>query len=328
MKKSLIAILALVLSCVMLFAACGDKAEDKDADKAEETTAAVSDETTAAPTDETTAPAEEDTTAAPEVDVPAVKTDAEKVADYVAANGDDILAAFDAGFSGSGLTTTSTIEAVGTGIVLKICINELDNLTDDQRTAMQSSFNQLSASLGSGFDGVQAEIPELTYIKFDICEKNGTTIIDFTFDGSEADAPATDVPSTAVGGKSYALGSEEEGEMIILGVIYDANGYVTKVVYAMAAEIGVSTSDAETLEYTFTTIKGKFEQLKSDGGNATVEYEADDEGYLLKAEFDVSNEVEAAFAADMFGVANNGALVKFADVDASLLADGFTEYTE
>lgn len=319
-KRSLLALIALIVACMMVFAACGGGADKEDEKK--------DDETTVSTEDTTAAPEVDDTTAAPEVDVPAVKTDAEKVADYVAANGDDILAAFDAGFSGSGLTTTSTIEAVGTGIVLKICINELDNLTDDQRTAMQSTFNQLSASLGSGFDGVQAEIPELTYIKFDICEKNGTTIIDFTFDGSEADAPATDVPSTAVGSKSYQLGSPEEGEMIILALVYDANGYVTNVVYAMVAEIGVSTSDAETLEYTFTTIKGKFDQLKSDGGNVTVEYEVEEEGYFLKAEYSVSNEVEAAFAADMFGVANNGALVKFADVDASLLADGFTEYTE
>lgn len=64
MKKSLIALLALVLASVMLFAACGDEAASG-SDAAAETTVAADAETTAAAVEaETTAAVEAETTEA------------------------------------------------------------------------------------------------------------------------------------------------------------------------------------------------------------------------------------------------------------------------
>lgn len=65
MKKSLIALLALVLASVMLFAACGDEAaSNSDAAADAETTAAVEETTEAAADVETTAAVDAETTAA------------------------------------------------------------------------------------------------------------------------------------------------------------------------------------------------------------------------------------------------------------------------
>lgn len=210
MKKSLIAILALVLSCVMLFAACGDKTEDKDADKAEETTAAVS--------DETTAPAEEDTTAAP------VEED----------------------------TTAAT----------------------------------------------------------------------------EPSAPAVETPATSVGVKTYSMGSEEEGEIVMVAFLYDENGNVTEFMYGIAADTSVSDTSVEEIENVMVTMESTFNQLKSLGANVNASYENDGTEYYFEAEMIVASEIEATFVAEMFGVENNGAIIKAADLEAAAIAEGFTEYTE
>ncbi len=311
-KKSLIALIALIVACVMVFAACGGGA-DKDEDKKD---------------DETTV-STEDTTAAPEVDVPTEKTDAEKVADYVAANGNEIISAFESGFTSSGMTCTSTVEAVDTGIVLTICLNDLVDLTDDQKSAMQSTFDQLASSLGSGFGDVQNEIPELTYIKFDFCEKDGDLVATVTIDGSTADAPIVDAPvvdepAGSAGEVTYA-GFTSYNTLEGFTFNYDANGYVTSVVFEDV------TNPDETASQSTIDILDKlydaFEGYKNQGYNLTVDFATIDGVCNFEAVITLSSEKEVALVGELLMDSTiSGATLTLEKAEAAAKAQGYTVF--
>ena len=205
MKK----ITALLLALLMLFvfAACGasdkdDKKADKDNEEINQTLAGDNNSNT-----EDTPVFDINPDDTPVVDIPAtnaptVKTDEQKVAEYVALYSKDLIDSFEAGLvESSGLTCSSTASAVGTGIVLNININEINNLTADQKATIQDNFDQMSPSLVPDFNLVKSELPELTYIKFYICESDGdhiaTLYIDQNTAGSSSSAPSVDVPVTS-----------------------------------------------------------------------------------------------------------------------------------
>lgn len=312
-KRSLIALIALIVACVMVFAACGGGADKEDEKK--------DDETTVSTEDTTAAPEVDDTTAAPEVETPAEKTDAEKVADYVALKGTTIISMFESGFTSSGMSCTSTIEAVDTGIVLKICINDLVDIPEEQKAMLQSTFDQSAAALSGNFAPIQAEIPELTYVKFDFCEKDGDLIATFTIDGSEAEKPETDAPATSAGSVVYQMTDEEEG-VVAYNFIYDANGNVTEVDYAMVTTPEMTESQ-EAIE-AFEQVYGAFEQLKNAGCNVTVEYGVVDGVRALEAKIMVSGEMEVSFISSILEANFTGATIKLADAEAAAKAQGYT----
>ena len=312
-KRSLIALIALIVACVMVFAACGGGADKEDEKK--------DDETTVSTEDTTAAPEVDDTTAAPEVETPAEKTDAEKVADYVALKGTTIISMFESGFTSSGMSCTSTIEAVDTGIVLKICINDLVDIPEEQKAMLQSTFDQSAAALSGNFAPIQAEIPELTYVKFDFCEKDGDLIATFTIDGSEAEKPETDAPATSAGSVVYQMTDEEEG-VVAYNFIYDANGNVTEVDYAMVTTPEMTESQ-EAIE-AFEQVYGAFEQLKNAGCNVTVEYGVVDGVRALEAKIMVTGEMEVSFISSILEANFTGATIKLADAEAAAKAQGYT----
>ena len=316
-KRSLLALIALIVACMMVFAACGGGADKEDEKK--------DDETTVSTEDTTAAPEVDDTTAAPEVETPAEKTDAEKVADYVALKGTTIISMFESGFTSSGMSCTSTIEAVDTGIVLKICINDLVDIPEEQKTMLQNTFDQSAAALSGNFAPIQAEIPELTYVKFDFCEKDGDLLATFTIDGSTAEKPETDAPAASVGSVVYQMKDEEEG-VVAYNFIYDANGNVTEVDYAMVTTPEMTESQ-EAIE-AFEQVYGAFEQLKNAGCDVTVEYGVVDGVRALEAKIMVSGEMEVSFISSILEANFTGATIKLADAEAAAKAQGYTLFEE
>lgn len=303
-KRSLIALIALIVACMMVFAACGGGADKEDEKKDDETTVST-----------------EDTTAAPEVDTPTEKTDEEKVADYVAANGSKIISEFEASFTTSGMTCNSTIEAVGKGIVVKVCVNEIVDLTADQKKVMQDTFDQGASQFGAGFDDMKAEIPALTYIRFDICEKDGDLVASLNIDGSTAEKPETDAPAASAGSVVYQMKDEEEG-VVAYNFIYDANGNVTEVDYAMVTTPEMTESQ-EAIE-AFEQVYGAFEQLKNAGCNVTIEYGVVDGVRALEAKIMVTGEMEVSFISSILEANFTGATIKLADAEAAAKAQGYT----
>ena len=200
-KKSLIALLALIVACMFVFAACGDKADTNNggsiADNTEASTELTTDENgeVFTPNEGTPLPLPTDNVTEPtEPSAPAGKTDAEKVADYVAVYGEEFADGFVQGFTSTGLTCTSAIRAEGTGILLTVNVNEYENFTAEQKATMQASYDQATPSLKASLSAVKALIPELSYVKIEMCEKDGDLIavinIDFT-EGAEITVPTT-----------------------------------------------------------------------------------------------------------------------------------------
>ncbi len=102
---------------------------------------------------------------------------AEKIAQYVADNETELLSTMEESFAtSSGMTCTSSIEAVGKGFVINININELDEVGDEYRTAMQGAYDAFGDTFDSLLVEMQEELPELEYYEIRVCEVDGDLI--------------------------------------------------------------------------------------------------------------------------------------------------------
>lgn len=99
--------------------------------------------------------------------------DADAVAAYVDANRTEILNGFEEGFSASGMTCTSSIAAEGTGFVVNVNINELNDVDSATADLMQQSYDAMSGTFDGMLEDMKKELPELTYFVFNICEADG-----------------------------------------------------------------------------------------------------------------------------------------------------------
>lgn len=102
--------------------------------------------------------------------------DADAVAAYVDAHRAEILSSFEEGFSVSGMTCTSSVVAEGTGFVVKVNIDQLNDLDSATANMMQQTYDAMSSTFDGMLETMKQELPELTYFVFDICEADGDTI--------------------------------------------------------------------------------------------------------------------------------------------------------
>ena len=99
------------------------------------------------------------------------------VKNYVDKNGKVFLESMESSFAtSSGMTCTSSIEAVGTGIEVFININELDNVPQETKDAMQAAYDSASSVLDSSLELLQQEEPKVSYLKIYVCEKDGDVL--------------------------------------------------------------------------------------------------------------------------------------------------------
>ena len=102
---------------------------------------------------------------------------ADKVASYVQKNGEALVESFEQLFAtASGMTCTSSMKAEDTGIVIEIKINELDNLTQEQKDLMQGVYDEMDTSFDESLKSIQQELPEITYMTIHVCEKDGDVV--------------------------------------------------------------------------------------------------------------------------------------------------------
>lgn len=101
----------------------------------------------------------------------------EKVAKFVDEQGDTFLSSMEYAFAtSSGLSCTSSIKAKGTGFEVRININELEDVDSATKQQMQSTADAQSSTMKTALKELQKEVPELTYFKIYICEKDGDTL--------------------------------------------------------------------------------------------------------------------------------------------------------
>lgn len=101
----------------------------------------------------------------------------DKVEKYVAENKDVLISSMEASFaSTSGMTCTSSIEVEGNGFIITIKINELEDIDEDTKAAMQSAYVSMQSTFDAALDTMQMEVPELEYYKVLVCEKDGDVL--------------------------------------------------------------------------------------------------------------------------------------------------------
>ncbi|MBR6693931.1 MAG: hypothetical protein IKL62_03175 [Clostridia bacterium] len=99
------------------------------------------------------------------------------VAEWVEENEDDMLAAMEQSFAGSsGMTCTSSIKVSGNGFTINININELTNVTADQKKQLQDTYDSMDSQFETLLDNAQLELPELEYINYNVCDKYGNVL--------------------------------------------------------------------------------------------------------------------------------------------------------
>ena len=76
----------------------------------------------------------------------------------------------------SGLTCTSEVEVEGTSLIVIIKIDSLDNLSADEKTAMQTMLAAEEASLAPALQALQTQVSGLETMIFRICEADGDLV--------------------------------------------------------------------------------------------------------------------------------------------------------
>lgn len=175
MKKLLALLLALTL--VFALAACS---------ATEETTTEAP---TLAPTPTTEATTEAPTEAAAEAaddDVTA------QLQSYIDMGGDDLLKVMEESFAGtSGMTCTSAIEAVDSGLLLTININELENVGEETKTLLQQTFGAMEGSFDPMLKELQEAVPGTKHLTLKICDKDGNELVTICADGNYDESATT-----------------------------------------------------------------------------------------------------------------------------------------
>lgn len=99
------------------------------------------------------------------------------VVEFVNENKSELLESMEESFAtSSGMTCTSDIEVVGSGIVISININELDNIPKETKDLMQEVYDAMSGTFEGMLSDLQKEIPEVTFMQINVCEKDGDVL--------------------------------------------------------------------------------------------------------------------------------------------------------
>lgn len=99
------------------------------------------------------------------------------VVEYVNENKSVLLESMEESFAtSSGMTCTSSIEVIGSGIVISININELEDVPEETREMMQDVYDAMNPVFEQALEELKKEVPEVTALKIRVCEKDGDEV--------------------------------------------------------------------------------------------------------------------------------------------------------
>ena len=99
------------------------------------------------------------------------------VVEYVNENKSVLLESMEESFAtSSGMTCTSSIEVIGSGIVISININELEDVPEETREMMQDVYDAMNPVFKQALDELKKDVPEVTALKIRVCEKDGDEV--------------------------------------------------------------------------------------------------------------------------------------------------------
>lgn len=97
---------------------------------------------------------------------------------FMKENGDAFLENLESGFKVSGMTCKSSYQVVGNGLVVTICVNELNNVDSATKDAMQEAYTAMASTFDQALKMLQQEITELESLTIRVCEKDGDLLAD------------------------------------------------------------------------------------------------------------------------------------------------------
>ncbi|MBQ9769610.1 MAG: DUF4854 domain-containing protein [Clostridia bacterium] len=104
-------------------------------------------------------------------------SDSAKVAKYVNENKDELVSAMESSFSASSsMGCEVDVNAVGNGMVIDVNIAGFDNIPDEQKELLQSTYDAMSSTFETMLDNLQSEVPEFGYITINVNEEDGDNL--------------------------------------------------------------------------------------------------------------------------------------------------------
>ena len=68
------------------------------------------------------------------------------------------------------------VKAVGNGMVIDVNIAGFDNIPDEQKELLQSTYDAMSSTFETMLDNLQSEVPEFGYITINVNEEDGDNL--------------------------------------------------------------------------------------------------------------------------------------------------------
>lgn len=98
----------------------------------------------------------------------------EDIVAFINKNKDDLLSSMESSFAtSSGMTCTSSIECVENNIEIKINIDQLNDVTEDAKAALQAEYDKIQSTFDDLAGQMRTELPDLEKFIIYVCEKDG-----------------------------------------------------------------------------------------------------------------------------------------------------------
>lgn len=142
-----------------------------------------------------------------------------KIKEYIDKNGASIISSMEEGFvKSSGMTCKSTIEAKGDGVVIKFNVNELDNVPQENKNAVQANLDVSKGTLAASLSLIQQEVPEIKSLEIYLCEKDGDLIAKVIVDESTGTDTTPDIGNDTPNPKIQAFVDGQQGQAFVDGI--------------------------------------------------------------------------------------------------------------
>ena len=104
-------------------------------------------------------------------------SDSAKVAKYVNENKEELVSAMESSFSASSAMGCEVdVKAVGNGMVIDVNIAGFNNIPDEQKELLQSTYDAMSSTFDTMLEDLKAEVPEFGYITINVNEEDGDNL--------------------------------------------------------------------------------------------------------------------------------------------------------
>ena len=104
-------------------------------------------------------------------------SDSAKVAKYVNENKEELVSAMESSFSASSAMGCEVdVKAVGNGMVIDVNIAGFNDIPDEQKELLQSTYDAMSSTFDTMLEDLKAEVPEFGYITINVNEDDGDNL--------------------------------------------------------------------------------------------------------------------------------------------------------